>query len=250
MDMKITIITLFPQMFEGFLQESIVKRAQEKGAVDLSFVQLRDFAVDAHGTVDEPPYGGGAGMVLRVEPVMQALTSCKTKDSHVVLTSPRGTVYDQHKALEFSECKDLIIVAGHYEAVDERVMSEIDEEISVGDYVLTGGELPAAIMVDSIVRLLPGVLKKEDATTIESFFEVSLDDLIKAVGEDETLDILQKTGAKTVKLLEYPHYTRPQEFDGKKVPEILLSGNHAEIIKWQLQEAYSITKKRRPDLLI
>jgi tRNA (guanine37-N1)-methyltransferase len=248
--MKITIITLFPQMFEGFLNESIIKRAQEKGAVQIELVQLRDFAVDDHGTVDERPYGGGAGMVLMAEPVIRALDQHAASGAHVVLTSPRGTVYNQEKAIELSQKEEIVIIAGHYEAVDERVMGRVDEELSMGDYVLTGGELPAATIVDSIVRLVPGVLKKEEATVIESFYEVSLHDLIKAVGEDETLAILIQTGAKTVKLLEYPHYTRPQEFDGQHVPEILLSGNHAEISRWQLQQAYSITKKRRPDLLI
>lgn len=248
--MKITIITLFPQMFEGFLNDSIIKRAQEKGAVHIELVQLRDFAVDNHGTVDERPYGGGAGMVLMAEPVIKALEQSAGTGAHVVLTSPRGTVYNQDKAIELSQKEEIVIIAGHYEAIDERVMGHVDEELSMGDYVLTGGELPAATIVDSIVRLVPGVLKKEEATAIESFYEVPLNDLIKAVGEDETLEILMQTGATAVKLLEYPHYTRPQDYDGQQVPEILLSGNHAEISRWQLQQAYSITKKRRPDLLI
>lgn len=248
--MKITIISLFPDMFTGFLTESMVKRAVQMGAVELEFVQIRDFAIDGHGTVDERPYGGGAGMVLMAEPLAQAIRSARTGGSRVILTSPRGSLYSQARAQEYAHLDHLVIVAGHYEGNDERVMKEIDEEVSTGDYVLTGGELPAAIIVDSVVRLLPGVLKKEDASAIESFFTVTLNELEKAVGSDPIIDELRSRGAEMVRLLEYPHYTRPAEWEGEKVPEILMSGNHARIREWQLQQAFSITKKRRPDLFI
>lgn len=245
--MKITILTLFPNMFVGFLQESIVKRAQDMGAVDINVVQLRDFAIDDHGTVDDRPYGGGAGMVLMAEPVMKALESLDSR--HVIMTSPRGVPFSQEKAQELSQKDHLILLAGHYEAFDERISSAVDEEISIGDYVLTGGELPAAVITDAIVRLQPGVLKKEDAAAVESFFTVPLKELQAAVGKDELLSRLEKKSISSVRLLEYPHYTRPQQFKGKNVPDVLLSGNHAEIRKWHLQEAYKITKERRQDLL-
>lgn len=245
--MKITIITLFPEMFDGFLKESIVKRAQEAGAVEIELVQLRDFAKNKHNQIDDRPFGGGAGMVIMADPVVDAIKS--VGGSKVLMTSPRGTVYSQEKAKEFAKEEHLVIIAGHYEAIDERVSEHIDEEISIGDYVLTGGELPAAVIVDSIVRLLPGVLKKEDATAIESFFTVSIDELRNAVGDVPELSSLEKAGRNEVQLLEYPHYTRPQEYEGKQVPEVLLSGDPKKIRVWQLQEAFKITKERRPDLL-
>ena len=251
--MKITILTLFPQMISGFLGESILKRAQEKGAVEIDVVNIRDFAVDKHKTVDDRPFGGGAGMVLMAEPLIKAIASVKLGNSgkqKVILTSPRGIVYSQKKVQEYAGLDNLVIIAGHYEGFDERITNYIDEEISIGDYVLTGGELPAAIIVDSIIRLLPGVLKKEDATENESFFSVSIEELIEAVGSDDVLDQLREKGAKTVQLLEYPHYTRPQELAGKKVPEVLVAGDPKKIRVWQLKEAYSITKKNRPELLL
>jgi tRNA (guanine37-N1)-methyltransferase len=245
--MKITIITLFPKMIEGFINESIIKKAQDKGVVEIEFINLRDFALDSYGTVDDRPYGGGAGMVLRAEPLTQAIG--KAGKGRVVLTSAKGKAYTQKKAGAFAKLKHLIIIAGHYEGVDERAMSHIDEEVSMGDYILTGGEIPAAAIVDSIVRLLPGVLKKEEATQEESFFEVRVDDIIEACGEDECLGILKKKNVKTVQLLEYPHYTRPEKFGGKKVPTVLLSGNHEFIHKWRIKEAYKMTLKKRPDLI-
>ncbi len=247
--MKITIITLFPDMLSPFLNESIVKRAQEKNIVNIEIIQLRDFAKDAHGTVDDRPYGGGAGMVMRADIITEALKSIKSKilkPVKVILTSAKGKPYTQAKAQELSNLDHLIIVAGHYEGVDERIMDHINEEISIGDFVLTGGEIPAAAIVDSIVRLLPGVLKKEEATEEESFFSVSIDELKEAVGETE---ILKNIATPTVQLLEYPHYTRPEEYEGKKVPDILVSGNHEKIRTWRLQQAYAQTKKKRPDLL-
>ena len=252
--MKITILTLFPDMIHGFLNERIVKRAQEKGAVEIDVVQLRDFAIDSYKTVDDRPYGGGAGMVLMAEPIVKALQQARSSSqsqekSRVILTSARGNKYTQNTAKKLSQYNHLMIIAGHYEAVDERITDHIDEEISIGDFILTGGELPAAIIIDSIVRLLPGVLKKQEATEIESFFEVSIDELVQAIGENPLLAGLKSAGIKKVKLLEYPHYTRPQEFEGKQVPEVLLSGDPKKIRQWQLQQAFSKTKSARPDLL-
>lgn len=227
--MKITILTLFPQMFEGFLNESILKRAQEKKLVTIQIVNLRDFAVDSYGTVDDRPYGGGAGMVIRVDVIQKALEVAKSQNSGVrrktILTSARGNVFNQKKALEFSQLDQLTLIAGHYEGVDERVTEYVDEELSIGDFVMTGGEIACASVVDAVVRLIPGVLKKQEATQIESFSLV----------EGETL-------------LEFPQYTRPEEYEGKKVPEILLSGDHKKIDKWRLEQAKKLTQKRRPDL--
>lgn len=253
--MKITIITLFPKMIEGFFTESILKRAQDKGAVTIEIVNLRDFARDSYGTVDERPYGGGAGMVLRVDVLKDALASLSpTKtlplpNTHVVLTSARGTVFSQKKAQEFSQLEHLVIFAGHYEGFDERFSDYVQEEVSIGDFILTGGELAAATISDSVVRLLPGVLKKDSATTDETFFTIPLDDLIHAVGSHPHLIALQQKGTLSVPLLEYPQYTRPEEYDGKKVPEILLSGDPKKIRTWQLQRAFELTLKKRPDLL-
>jgi len=253
--MKITIITLFPKMIEGFVAESILKRAQDKGTVQIQIVNLRDFARDSYGTVDERPYGGGAGMVLRVDVLKDALSSLSpTKTlplsgAHVVLTSARGTVFTQKKAQAFSQLEHLVIFAGHYEGFDERFSDYVQEEISIGDFILTGGELAAATICDSIVRLLPGVLKKDAATTDETFFSIPLDDLMHAVGSHPTLVALKQKGALSVPLLEYPQYTRPEEYDGKKVPEILLSGDPKKIRIWQLQKAFELTLQKRPDLL-
>ncbi len=245
-------------MISGFFQESIVKRAQEKGAVDIELVNLRDFATDSYGMIDDKPYGGGAGMVLKVEPIYKALEKIKhqrskikitNQNSKVIYTSPKGRLFDQKKAQEYAKLDHLIILAGHYEGVDERVMKFVDEEVSLGDFVMTGGEIAAATIVDSVVRLLPGVLKKEEATQKESFFEISINQLIESIGEDELLLQLKEAGVSSVKLLEYPQFTRPEEFMGQKVPEILLSGNHQEIEKWRIKKAYAETVKKRLDLL-
>lgn len=248
--MKISIITLFPNMVQTFFDESIIKRAQEKDKVEIEIINLRDFALDDYGSVDDRPYGGGAGMVLRPEPLVQAIKKAKhTTTSPVFLTSAKGKNYSQKKAHELAKLEHFIIVCGHYEGVDERIMKHIDEEISLGDYVLTGGEIAASAIVDSVVRLLPGVLKKDEATTEESFFEVSVDELISVIGEITPLTYLREIGVKKVQLLEYPHYTRPVEFEGKKVPEILTNGHHEEIRKWRIKEAYNQTLEKRPDLL-
>ncbi len=262
--MKITVLTLFPDMVGCFLNESIVKRAQEKKLVAVEIVNIRDFAEDSYGTVDDRPYGGGAGMVLMAKPIVSAIKITKSqfpiskqitkskssnRKQKVVLTSPRGEVYIQKKAQEYSKLDHLILIAGHYEGVDERVLKYVDEEVSLGDFVMTGGEIAAAAIVDSMVRLLPGVLKKDEAVEQESFFTVSLDQLLDVVGKHPVLMNLKKKGIKNITLLEYPHYTRPEEFSKMKAPEVLLSGNHAEIEKWRLQQSFELTLKKRRDLL-
>ncbi len=221
--MKISIITLFPEMFEPVLNSSILKRAQDKEKVEFEFINLRNFGEGKHQIVDDRPYGGGAGMLLKVDILAKALKATKKSFSKVILTSASGRLYKQSKAQEFSKLKHLIIICGHYEGVDQRFIDKyVDEEISVGDYVLTGGEIPAMIISDSVVRLIPQVLKKEEATINESF---------------------------TQNLLEGPQYTRPEVFEKMEVPKVLLSGNHQEIEKWRKQKALEKTKKVRPDLL-
>jgi tRNA (guanine37-N1)-methyltransferase len=246
--MKITVLTLFPKMIEGFLNESIIKRAQEKGRVEIEIINIRDFALDSYGTVDGRPYGGGAGMVMRVDVLTKVFASVPLP-RHTILTSAKGAVFNQKKAQQLATLDHIVLLAGHYEGVDERIMSFVDEEISLGDFILTGGELACATILDSVVRLLPGVLKKENATVEESFFEVSVDDLMKIVGPHPVLTALGKKEIKAVRLLEYPHYTRPEDYQGNKVPEILLSGDPKKIKHWQLQKAFEETLAKRPDLL-
>jgi tRNA (guanine37-N1)-methyltransferase len=224
--MKIDIITLFPDMFQGPFAISMLKKAQDQGAVEIELHDLRQFGLGERRTVDDTPYGGGNGMVLRCEPVFAAVESLKSKvkgqKSKVVVMTPSGRRYDQAMALELSHCKHLILVCGHYEGFDERILTLADYELSIGDYVLTGGELPAMVLTDSVVRLLPGVLGGEASLSEESF----------SAGQ-----------------LEYPHYTRPEEFRGLPVPEVLKTGNHAEIAKWRAQAAQAKTARHRPDLL-
>ncbi len=253
--MRISIITLFPKMISGFFEESIVKRAIEKKLVQIELINLRDFAIDDYGSVDDRPYGGGAGMVLRADVLHKAISNVKSQmskpklKSQILLTSPKGKVFNQQLAIGYSRLNHLVIIAGHYEGVDERTLDFVDEEISLGDFVLTGGEIVTAAITDSVIRLIPGVLKKDEATKIESFFDVSINQLIETVGENKPLRSLKEKGVKTVKLLEYPQYTRPENFMGKKVPKILLSGDHKEIEKWRLERAFEETLKRRKDLL-
>jgi len=227
--MKMDIVTIFPGMFKGPIDESILKRAQEKNLVEIEVHDLRQWTKDKHKTVDDSPYGGGPGMVMMVEPVDRAIRSLLAQQGDsltkpkVILMTPQGKQFEQKKAQELSKLEHLIFICGHYEGVDERVREHlVDEEISIGDYVLTGGELPAMVVIDSVVRLIPGVLGKEASLDEESF----------------------SNG-----LLEYPHYTRPEEFEGWKVPDVLLSGNHAEIAKWRKEQALKRTQQRRPDLL-
>lgn len=263
--MKITILTLFPKMIAGFFAESIVKRAQEKKLAEINLVNIRQFASDKYGTVDDRPYGGGAGMVMKVDVLHKAIKSItdgglrtdsknpqsavRNSKSSIILTSARGKIFNQAKARTFSKLDSLIIIAGHYEEVDERVREYIDDEISLGDFVMTGGEITAAAVADSVVRLIPGVLKKDEATRLESFFTVPVKRLIEVTGENKTLLSLIKKGREKVRLLEYPQYTRPADFLGKKVPGVLLSGDHREIEKWKLKMSFAETLKKRPDLL-
>jgi tRNA (guanine37-N1)-methyltransferase len=216
------ILTLFPRMFEGPLSESILKRARERGLLDIRLTDLRDFSTDRHRTVDDRPYGGGAGMLLMAEPLYQALRRLRRKGSKIVLLSPQGRRFDQNLAASFARERHLVLVCGHYEGVDERILDFVDMELSVGDFVLTGGEIPAMAVVDAVARLLPGVLVKPGAAEKESF-----------------------TGG----LLDYPQYTRPSAWRGRKVPEVLLSGDHARIEAWRLEEARRATGRKRPDLL-
>lgn len=219
--MKIDILTLFPDMFEGVFGESILKRAIEEEKVKINVVNFRDYTKDPHNKVDDTPYGGGAGMVLTCQPIFDCVRDLKTEDSKVIMLTPRGTVYNQDMAYNFTHEKHLIIICGHYEGFDERIRSICDMEISVGDYILTGGEIPAMILVDSITRLLPGVI------TEESFIEDSF----------------------SSNLLDYPTYTKPRVYEGMEVPEVLLSGDHKKIEEYRYNESLRITKERRPDLL-
>lgn len=219
--MKIDILTLFPEMFKGFLSESIIHRAIEKKLVEINIINFRAFSKLNNQQVDDTPYGGGGGMVLRPEPLIDAIESVKRENSKVILLSPQGIPYKQKKAFELRKESHLILVCGHYEGFDERIRSFVDEEISIGDYVLTGGELPSMVVADSVIRLLDGVIK-ENSYQNESFQN---------------------------NLLDYPTYTKPSEFRGMKVPEILLSGDHAKIDKWRKQKQEEKTKEKRADLL-
>lgn len=234
--MRIDILTLFPGMFKGPFDESIIKRAQKKGFAEINIHDLRNWTNDKRKTVDDKPYGGGAGMVMMVEPIDRALTELNTKyqipNTKIILTSPRGKKFNQKKAQELSKLDHLIFICGHYEGLDERISEHlINEEISIGDYVLTGGELPTMIMIDTIVRLIPGVLEKSDATKFESFSNLETND----------------RESTTNNLLEYPQYTRPEDYKGWKVPEILLSGDHKKIAEWRKEKARKLTQKRRPE---
>ncbi len=220
--MQIDIITLFPDIFFGPLAESIIGRAVKSGLVKINTVNLRDYAHDERGTVDDKPYGGGPGMLMKAEPLFEAIEDIKTEKSLVILTSPQGQSFNQQTAGELKDYEHLIFVCGHYEGVDERVRTTlIDKEISIGDYILTSGNLAAMVMTDAIVRLLPGVLGCDASSEDESFSQG---------------------------LLEYPQYTRPPEFRGMKVPDILLSGDHGKIAEWRKKQSEERTRSRRPDL--
>lgn len=220
--MKFDVLTLFPDMFSS-LGESIIGRARENKLIEINLINIRDFSKDKHKKVDDTPYGGGAGMVIRPDVVYDAYNSIKNKDAKVIYMSPKGKVLNQEKVRQLSNQKHLIIICGHYEGIDQRVLDEIvDEEISIGDYVLTGGELPAMVLIDSVSRYVKGVLN--DESTSEESFSNNL-------------------------LLEYPQYTRPEEFRGKKVPEVLISGHHENIKKWREEKSIEITRNNRPDLL-
>lgn len=219
--MKIDVLTLFPEMFNS-LNYSIIGKAIEKNIIEINLINIRDFSKDKHKKVDDTPYGGGAGMIMKPDVVYDAYKSVKDENAKVIYLSPQGKVLDQKKVEELSKEQHLVLLCGHYEGIDQRVLDEIvDEEISIGDYVLTGGELPAMVVIDSVSRYIEGVIKKE-STSEESF----------------------SNG-----LLEYPQYTRPEEFLGKKVPEVLISGHHENINKWRQEQSLKITKLKRPDLL-
>ncbi|AST92077.1 tRNA (guanosine(37)-N1)-methyltransferase TrmD [Sutcliffiella cohnii] len=224
--MKIDVLTLFPEMFQPVFQTSILKKAAEKEAVQYRVINFRDYSSNKHKTVDDYPYGGGVGMVLKPQPVFDAiedLTKEETKKPRIILMCPQGETYTQKKAEQFAKEDHLIFICGHYEGYDERIRSHVvTDEISIGDYVLTGGELASMVVIDSVVRLLPGVLGKEASHELDSF----------------------STG-----LLEHPHYTRPAEYKGYKVPDVLLSGNHEKIEQWRSKESLRRTFERRPDLL-
>ncbi len=220
--MKIDILSLFPEMFDGVFSESIIKRAVQSNKVEINIINFRDFTDDPHNKVDDTPFGGGAGMVLMPQPIFDCVESLKTEDSKVILLTPDGVQYKQKNAYDLSKEKHLIIICGHYEGFDERIRTLADYEISIGDYVLTGGEVPAMVLVDSIVRLLPGVIREE--SHLEDSFNENY-------------------------LLDYPTYTKPREFRGMEVPEVLVSGNHEKIAEWRYNESLKRTKERRPDLL-
>jgi len=217
--MKFNVLTLFPNLFNEFKNESIIKRAIDEALIEIKIINIRDFAFDKHKQVDDMPFGGGAGMVMKPEPLFRALENIKGK---IIYMSPQGKQYDQKLALELAELEEITLIAGHYEGIDERVIeSKVDMEISIGDYVLTGGEIPAMVIIDSISRLVDGVIKKESYEN-DSFFNG---------------------------LLDYPHYTRPAVYEDIPVPEILLSGHHKNIEKWRLKESLKRTLLKRPDLL-
>src|SRR3989344_1739235 len=220
--MRISVITLFPQMFSSMFNTSIIKRATEKKIMTIDFINLRDFGIGKHKLVDDTPYGGGAGMVLRVDVVQKAIESVKQNGGYekIILLSAHGKQFNQKIARELSSFSHLIIVCGHYEGFDERIKKYADEELSIGDFIVTGGEIPAMLIIDSVGRLVSGVIKKESLEN-ESFSPH----------------------------LEYPQYTKPNEYNGQKVPNILLSGNHKKISEWRKEKSISITKKLRPDLI-
>lgn len=219
--MRITILTLFPEMFDGFLTNSIIKRAVSKGVVSIDTVNIRDFTKDKYGRVDSAPVGGGSGLIMKCQPVLDALASIKTPNSHVVLLSPRGKTYSQKKAHEYKDnYEHLIIICGHYEGIDERVNKYVDELVSIGDYILTGGEVGAMVISDSIIRLIDGAIS--EGSIVEESFENGL--------------------------LEYPQYTEPFNYEGDKIPDILYSGNHTAINKWRQKQSLKLTKQYRKDL--
>src|SRR5438552_210327 len=221
--MKIDVLTLFPAMFAGPLDESIIKRARADGLLDLAIHSLRDYTHDRHKTVDDKPFGGGPGMLLKPEPIFEAVEKLASENTRVVLLSPAGRRFNQSIARELAQVEEMLLITGHYEGFDERIRQELaDDELSIGDFVLTNGALPAMVIIDAVARLLPGVLGADQSSNEESF---------------------------TDGLLEYPQYTRPAEFRGMKVPEVLLSGNHAEIARWRAEQARLRTQQRRPDML-
>lgn len=221
--MRFDVLTLFPGVFEGFFKESLIKKAREKGLIVLNTHDIRNNTKGKHNTADDSPFGGGPGMVMMAQPVIKTLQSVKTKNSRTILMTPSGTKLNQQKVLDLSKYGQLIIICGHYEGIDERIMPYVDEEISIGDFVVTGGEIPAALLIDAVCRNIPGVIKEMESVESDSFFNG---------------------------LLDFPHYTRPSDFEGKKVPEVLLNGNHEEIRKWRRKKSLERTLFVRPDLFV
>jgi tRNA (guanine37-N1)-methyltransferase len=222
--MNIHVLTLFPGMFDSVLSESIIRRARKSGRIHIDVHDIRDYSADKHNKVDDKPFGGGAGMVLQCQPVLDALYKIKKScpRAKVMLMGPKGRLLDQKLCHNIARQKSIILLCGHYEGTDERIRDIVSDEISIGDYVLTGGELPAMVLIDAIIRLIPGVLGDDESNLDESFING---------------------------LLEYPHYTRPSDYKGKKVPDILLSGNHNAVRKWRKHESIFMTMRHRPDLI-
>lgn len=218
--MRISVLTLFPEMFEGFTTNSIIKRALGKGVAEFKAINIRDYTKDKYGRTDTPPIGGGAGLVQKAQPIVDCIQANKNEKTHVILMSPRGKTFDQNMAKKYAKLDDLMIVCGHYEGIDERVNDYVDELVSIGDYILTGGEIPAMGIADSVIRLLDG------AITRDSLDEESFDN----------------------NLLEYPQYTEPFSYEGSEVPAILYSGNHQAIAKWRRKQSLVLTRQLRPDL--
>lgn len=221
--MKIDILTLFPAMFDSPLGESIIKRAQDKGLLSVQVTDIRSYAEGKHLQVDDYPYGGGAGMVMKPDVVARAIQACRINTSRVIYLTPRGRTLNQDKVRELAEYTHIILLCGHYEGIDQRALASVDEEISIGDYILTGGEIPAMVVVDSVARFIPGVLGHDESIREESF---------------------------SVGLLEYPHYTRPPVFQDMNVPPVLLSGHHEQIRVWRKKQSLLQTLLKRPDLLL
>ena len=226
--MRIDVLTIFSKMFNGPLTESLVQRARNKGLLSIHIKDIRSFSSDTHNKVDDRPFGGGPGMVMKAEPIYEALRSVgavasrKKEKPYVIYLSPQGRQLDQSIVMSLSEKKHLVLLCGHYEGVDERILRWVDDEISIGDYVLTGGEIPAMVLIDAVARNLPGVIKEAESVQRDSFYNG---------------------------LLDFPHYTRPAKFKGTEIPKVLLSGNHAKIELWRTEQSLKRTKKRRPDLI-
>ncbi|WOO86687.1 tRNA (guanosine(37)-N1)-methyltransferase TrmD [Mollicutes bacterium LVI A0039] len=225
--MKINILTLFPGLYDSFMNEAIVKKAIDNNIVEFNIIDFREYSSNKHNKVDDYVFGGGAGMLITPQPLFDAIRANNLQDTHIINTSPRGNVFTQKRAFELSELEEITFMVGRYEGIDQRVIDTfVDEELSIGDYILMGGEIPSQVMLESIIRLLPGVLNNQVSFATDSFSS-----------EDHFL-------------LEEDQYTRPAEFEGMQVPEVLLSGHHANIAKWKYENAYQITKQRRPELLV
>ena len=218
--MRITILTLFPEMFDGFMTNSIIKRAISKNVVEIRIINIREYTKDKYGRVDSYPVGGGAGLVMKCQPIVDSIRANKNEKSHIIMLSPRGKTYNQARARELAKEEDIVLLCGHYEGIDERVNKYVDEQISIGDYILTGGELGAMVISDSVIRLLDGAIAEESVE--EESFENGL--------------------------LEYPQYTEPYDYEGDKIPDILYSGNHQAIKKWRQKKSLYLTRELRPDL--